>query len=90
MYIALFIMFAGIIAGRFLREIVNFSLSPYIMAVICILLFVLGLQLGGNDKLLSEFTHIGFAAIVISVFAVLGCGIAAKLFYNHINRGGKK
>ena len=90
MYIALFIMFVGIIIGRLLREVVKFSLPPYIMAVICILLFVLGLELGGNDKLLSEFTHIGFAAIVISSFAVIGCGVAAKLFYNYINRGGKQ
>lgn len=84
MYAALLIMFAGMVAGRLLRGRVNFSLSSYIMVVICLLLFVLGLELGFNEGLLAEFAHIGFSAIVIALLAVAGCCVAAKMFYNYM------
>ena len=81
MFIALSLMIVGIFVGRLFRKRVRFSLSPYIMAVISLLLFVLGLELGLNDKLISQFARLGVSAIVISLLSVLGSCVAAYLFY---------
>jgi uncharacterized membrane protein YbjE (DUF340 family) len=54
------------------------------------LLFVLGLEIGFNDKLLSEFAHIGTSALVISILAVLGSAIAAGIFWHFIKKGEGK
>ena len=83
-------MFIGMVLGRLLRSTVKFSLSPYIMGVICLLLFVLGLEIGFNEKLLSEFAHIGTSAVVISLLAVVGSAATAGVFYKIINRGKGK
>ncbi len=90
MYVALLVMVAGMILGRLLRGKVKFSVSPLIMCVICLLLFVLGLEIGSNEKLLSEFAHIGFTAVLISMLAVLGSAVAAGIFYKFVVRRGKK
>ena len=86
MYTAIIIMFVGMVIGRLLRGLVKFSLSPFIMAVICMLLFVLGLEIGFNEKLLSEFAHIGTSAVVISTLAVVGSVVAASIFYKFVIR----
>lgn len=90
MYTAIIIMFVGMLLGRLLRGTVKFSLSPYIMVVICLLLFVLGLEIGFNEKLLSEFAHIGTASALISVLAVIGSAVAAGLFWRFIKKGEGK
>jgi uncharacterized membrane protein YbjE (DUF340 family) len=77
MYIALSLMFVGIFIGRGLRNRIKFSLSPYIMVVICLLLAVLGIELGFNKELISKFAGIGLSAFVISLFAVIGSCIAS-------------
>lgn len=84
MYIALSLMFVGIILGRIFQNKIKFSLSPYIMVVICLLLAVLGVELGFNNELLSKFKDIGIVSLLISVLTVLGSCIAAKLFSNII------
>lgn len=86
MYTAITIMFIGMVLGRLLRRTVKFSLSPYIMVVICLLLFVLGLEIGFNEKLLSEFAHIGTSAVLISTLSVIGSVVAAGIFYRFVIR----
>ena len=90
MFTAITIMFIGMLLGRLLRSTVKFSLSPYIMVVICLLLFVLGLEIGFNEKLLAEFAHIGTSAMVISTMAVVGSVVAAGIFYRIIRRRDTK
>lgn len=80
MFIALLCMIIGIIAGRLVREHIKLSLSPYIMAAICALLFVLGIEIGMNDNLISKFAQLGLSAVIISVLCVLGSCVAALIF----------
>lgn len=78
---ALSIMIAGVFLGRLFRRGFKLSLSISIMAVISLLLFFLGLELGYNDKLVSQFASLGVTAMVIALFAVLGSCIAALFFF---------
>ena len=84
MYIALGLMFVGILLGALTRNMFKIKLSGAIMVVICLLLFVLGLELGHNKELLSSFTTIGVSAIAISVLAVTGSCITGGLVYKFI------
>ncbi len=90
MYIALGFMFLGMIIGRFLRNAIKFSLSKFIMFVICLLLFVLGIELGFNDELISKFAQIGAAASIISFLGIIGSCIAASIFFRYFVKGGDK
>ena len=49
---------------------------------IYLLLFLLGLSVGTNDKILSNFDKIGWQAISLTVFAVIGSILMAWLTYN--------
>lgn len=84
MYIALGLMFVGILLGVLTRKRLKIKLSGAIMVVICLLLFVLGLELGNNKELLSSFATIGVSAITISLLAVTGSCITGWLFYKFI------
>lgn len=91
MYTALAFMFIGMAVGILLRKVVQFSLSAFIMLIVCLLLFVLGIELGFNEELVSKFAQIGLSASIIAVFAVLCSCIAASLFFRYVvKRGGEK
>ena len=84
MYIALGLMFVGILLGTLTRNRFKIKLSGAIMVVICLLLFVLVFDLGHNKELLSIFATIGVSAIAISVLSVTGSCITGWLFYKFI------
>ena len=49
---------------------------------IYLLLFLLGLSVGTNEKILRNFDKIGFQAIALTIFAVFGSLIAAWATYH--------
>jgi hypothetical protein len=51
---------------------------------ICLLLFLLGLSVGGNQKVLSAFTSLGFVAAVLSLGAISGSIIVTNIIYNRL------
>ncbi len=86
MYIALALMFLGLLLGRLLGGVVKMDLSKCILVVISLLLMVLGIELGFNEQLVSRFAHIGVSAAVLSLCAVLGSCVTAGIFYKYISR----
>lgn len=48
---------------------------------IYLLLFLLGLSVGTNDKILKNLDQIGFQAILITLFAVLGSVLVSWVTY---------
>lgn len=49
---------------------------------IYLLLFLLGLSVGTNEKILKNFHEIGLQAIIITIFAVMGSVLVSWLVYN--------
>ncbi len=83
MITVLVLMTSGIIIGWFLHEkkkILKIS-SELTNWAIYILLFLLGLSVGTNEKILNNFDKIGFLAILITVFAVTGSILVSWLTY---------
>lgn len=74
-------MFTGIAAGYVLRNRKIRFQNGFILTLIWVLLFLLGLEVGMNEKVVTRFASIGLEAFVIAVFATLGSIIAAKILW---------
>lgn len=76
MYIALGIMFAGILLGRILTTLSKKDIQKYIkiptILSILLLLFLLGASIGGNPHLFASLPFLGLDAIIIMAFCLAG------------------
>lgn len=80
MYIALGIMLCGMIAGRLLRgHLAQESLRHLIFLAIMLLLFLLGVAVGSNERLVRDLPHLGGAALMLSLGALAGTLVCAFL-----------
>jgi len=87
MFIVFGIMVSGIVAGYFLRRIPNITfIGKLITGFIFLLLFTLGLSVGGNDVIVSNLSTIGVQALVITLAAVVGSVLAAWIVYKRFFR----
>ena len=82
-------MVLGGVFGFLLRKKEFRSISKIITVLIWFLLFILGLEVGGNPQIISGMTNIGIEALIITVAAVLGSTVAALLLWKHINNNKK-
>jgi len=83
MIIVLGLMSIGILIGWIFHAREKFlKLVGYITNwSIFLLLFLLGISVGVNEKILNNFDKIGFQAISLTLFAVLGSILFAWLTY---------
>lgn len=80
MFTVLFITFIGIALGYLLRKADWIKiLSKGITLTIWLLLFFFGVQVGGNELVVSNLDTLGQKALLISVAGVLGSSVAAWL-----------
>ena len=87
MFIVFGIMVSGIVAGYFLRRIPNITfIGKLITGFIFLLLFTLGLSLGGNGVIVSNRSTMGVQALVITLAAVVGSVLAAWIVYKRFFR----
>lgn len=70
-------MASGILLGRFLRNRNLSLLSKTINVLIWMLLFLLGVEVGGDERIVKGIANLGAEAIVISAAAVAGSTIFA-------------
>lgn len=82
-------MVLGGVFGFLLRKKEFRNISKIIIVLIWFLLFILGLEVGGNPQIISGLTDIGIEALIITVAAVLGSAVGALLLWKHINNKKK-
>lgn len=80
MIITIGFLLAGFLLGLLLKGRVKLPTSAITLASICLLLFILGLEIGGNRELLANLPTMGLTALVVSVLAILGSVFFARLF----------
>ena len=90
MFIVIGFMFAGMLTGYVFKNRQVTWVGKLITVLIWLLLFLLGVEVGGNQMIMSGLHTIGIDALIITVGAVLGSVIGACLLWNWINRGIKK
>lgn len=80
MYTALGIMLCGMLAGRLLRgRLAAEALRRWIFLAIMLLLFLLGVAVGGNERLVRELPRLGGAALTLALGALGGTLVCAWL-----------
>ncbi len=79
----LILMSAGILIGFLLRcrQRIIFVIEKITGFSIYILLFLLGISVGTNDKVILNFGKIGFNAIVIALSSVAGSILLSFILY---------
>ena len=82
MFTIIGLMLTGMLLGFLLRKQKLSGIHKVITVLIWLLLFLLGIDVGGNQKIINGLHTIGLEAIVITLAAVLGSVTAAvSLWY---------
>lgn len=80
-------MVCGIIVGRTLRNRKLRWLSPLTTVLIWALLFLLGLEVGGDEKIIHNLSRLGLEALLLAVGGSLGSAMAACWLWHIVNKG---
>lgn len=97
MITVLALMVAGILIGMFVNKISDWIkyIDKIISVTIYALLFLLGISVGLNDKIMSNLDSIGLDALIISAGAIMGSvlvswGVYHFFFKNHSAESNEK
>lgn len=77
MFTVIGVMFCGILTGLLLRNRKMVFTGQFITVLIWLLLFFLGIEVGGNRRIIEGIASLGIEAVIITIPAVLGSCIAA-------------
>ncbi len=72
MYTIIIVMAGGILLGRIFRRRNLSYISKVINLLIWALLFLLGVEVGGNERIVNGIANLGAEALGISIAAVAG------------------
>lgn len=82
------ILVIGVCVGFILRRRLFAQIvSRVIMCLIYLLLLILGIAVGTNERIVSNLGTIGVKAAIIAASAVLGSMLMAKLLYHFLYKG---
>lgn len=88
MLILFAVLFGGILTGRLLRRRPLRALGNVITVIIWLLLFVLGVEVGGNEQVVRSLATLGVQALVLCTGALTGSIACSWLLWRSI--GGKR
>jgi uncharacterized membrane protein YbjE (DUF340 family) len=86
MFIVIGIMFAGIGIGYLMRRQSLPWINQAITALIWLLLFLLGIEVGHNEQIIQSLPTLGVEAFTIAIVCVLGSCLAAWGLWKYVNR----
>jgi len=84
MFVVLAIMVVGIFFGYVFRSKTIKFIHRFIITLIWLLLFLLGMELGLNDNVIKQFGQLGFDAFLLASAATLGSVIAAWVLWQTV------
>ena len=72
--------------GYLLRRNSLSWIGKVITALIWLLLFLLGIEVGHNEQIIRSLPTLGMEAFLIAIVCVLGSCLAAWALWKHVNR----
>lgn len=90
MFTVIGLMLAGMLTGFLLRKRNLSFIHPAITMLIWALLFLLGIEVGGNEAIIRGLHTIGLEAVVLTLGGTLGSVTAARLLWQALTNGKKK
>ena len=85
MFTVIGIMFIGIGLGYMLRQQSLPWINKAITALIWLLLFLLGIEVGHNERIIRSLPTLGLEAFIIAIVCVLGSCVAAWGLWRYVN-----
>lgn len=89
MFTVIGLMLAGMLAGYVLRSKRLALIQPAITVLIWALLYLLGVEVGGNEAIINSLHTLGMEAAVMTIGGTLGSVTAALLLWKALARGRK-
>lgn len=89
MFTIISIMLSGMLTGYLLRRLLFGRLGRVINALIWALLFLLGLEVGSNERIVSGLATLGLEALLIAVAGTLGSVLAAWGLWRYTQRANE-
>lgn len=91
MFAIIGLMLAGILLGCFLRGRNLKKIRKVITVLIWLLLFILGMEVGGNERIMEGLRTIGREAFLLAIGGTLGSVVAAWGLWKilHGKKGGR-
>ena len=89
MFTVISFMLGGVVIGALLRKRDCSWTSKAITVLIWLLLFLLGVEVGGNKKIIAALPVLGLDAMAISVASILGSCVCAWLLWRYIQKRRK-
>ena len=83
-------MLTGVLVGYLLRNKNLSWIQSLITLFIWLLLFLLGIDVGGNQTIINNLHTLGIEALYLSTAAVLGSAVFAWILWKSINKGKKE
>lgn len=80
------LMFGGIFLGYLFRQKQLKGISRIITFLVWILLFILGINVGKNEKIINGLHTLGLEALILSIGGILGSIILSKILWNYLNK----
>ena len=86
MLIIVAIMLCGIAVGYLLRNWDTRFISHVITALIWLLLFLLGIEVGSNPRIVMGMQTLGIDAVLLTIGGALGTTLFAWLLWKYVSR----
>ena len=86
MLIIVAIMLCGIAVGYLLRNWDTRFISHVITALIWLLLFLLGIEVGSNPRIVMGMQTLGIEALVLTIGGAVGTTLCAWLLWIYVSR----
>ena len=86
MLIIVAIMLCGIAVGYFLRKRNTRFISHIITVLIWLLLFLLGIEVGSNPRIVMGMQTLGIEALVLTIGGAVGAILCAWLLWIYVSR----
>ena len=83
------IMFCGIALGRLLRHRKLPWLGIATNVLIWLLLFLLGIEVGNDDRIIRGIASLGLEALVIALAGVVGGAVLSLLLWRYTSKNRK-
>lgn len=84
MFTIIGLMFGGMFVGWLTRRVELPVIHPLITGLIWILLFLLGIEVGGNEKVINGLYTLGLEALVLTLISTLGSVLCAWILWKKI------
>lgn len=88
MFIVIVFILTGILGGYFLRKRNTEWLSQALTLLVWVLLFLMGIEVGSDDRIMLSLPTLGVEALVVAVLATLGSCVGAWMLWRYISRKG--